>query len=140
MDTVDRQEDSQVGNNVEWADCDEEQPENRVNSKYRLRYTQLQRMIIVVTAAVLQGTRVSSGDSSESGSGSGGGGNGNGNANGTGTGREREREWERERDRQRTFRQRRTASDERVGQGDGQRQTDVSNRETDSVRRTCRTR
>ena len=47
MDTVGRQEDSQVGNNVEWADCDEEQPENRVNSNYRLRYTQLQWMIIV---------------------------------------------------------------------------------------------
>jgi len=66
-----------------------------------------------VTAAVLQGTRVSSGDASGSGSGSGGGGNGNGNRNGTGsgtgTGRERERERERE-------------------------------TETDSVRRTCRTR
>ena len=30
-------------------------------------------------------------------------------------------------------------SDRRVEQGDGQRQKDVSNRETDSVRRTCRT-
>jgi len=34
---------------------------------------------------------------------------------------------------------RRTASDERVEQGDGQHQMDVSNRETDSVRRTCPT-
>jgi len=98
-----------------------------------------------VTAAVLQGTRVSSSDATRAGAEAG-----------------REREWERERnrerergrERQRTFptatgtgtdsvkrtcRQRRTASDGRVGQGDGQHQTDVLNRETDSVRRTCRT-
>ena len=87
-----------------------------------------------VTAAVLQGTRVSSGDASGSGSGSGGG---------TGTGMEREREWEREREREGNGngngRQRRTASDGRVGeerttsdgrvgQRDGQRRTDVSDR------------
>ena len=102
-----------------------------------------------VTAAVLQGTRVSSSDAVRA---------------GAEAGREREWEWEwereqeweweRQQERQQTFpvakgtgtdsvkwmcQQRRTASDGRVGQGDGQRQTDVSNRETDNVGWTCRT-
>jgi len=85
-----------------------------------------------VMAAVLQGTRVSSSDAARVGAEAG---------RKLESEREREWEWEREREqeRQRTFRQRRTASDGRVGQGDGQCQTDVSNRETDSVRRTCQT-
>jgi len=41
MDAVDG-EDSQVGNNVEWANCDEEQAENQVTPKYHPRYSQLQ--------------------------------------------------------------------------------------------------
>ena len=68
--------------------------------------------------------------------------------------REQERERERRQERQRTFptamgtgtdsvkqtcQQRQTASDGRVAQGDGQCQTEVLNRETDSVRQTCRT-
>jgi NACalpha-BTF3-like transcription factor len=47
MDAVDGQEDSQVGNNMKWADCDEEQHENKVTPKYHLQYSQLQWMIIV---------------------------------------------------------------------------------------------
>jgi len=82
----------------------------------------------VVTAAVLQGTRVSSSDAARAGA-----------EAGRKREREREREREQEQERQRTFRQRWTASDGRVGQGDRQRKTDVSNRETDSVRRTCQT-
>ena len=100
-----------------------------------------------VTVAVLQGTRVSSSDAARAGA-----------KVGREREREQEREWERERERQRerqwtfptatgtgtdsvkrTCRQRRTASDGRVGQGDGQRQMDVSNRDMDSIRWTCRT-
>ena len=74
----------------------------------------LKEMKESVTAAVLQGTRVSSGDASGSGSRSGGG---------TGTGTGMEREWEREREQEwegngngnGNGRQRRTASDGRVG-------------------------
>jgi len=111
---------------------------------------------LIVMAAVLQGTQVSSGDASGSGSGSAGG-------KGTGTGMERERkpEWEGNGNGNGNGRQRWTASDGRVGQErttsdgpvgqrdgqrrtdvldrNGQRQTDVSNRETNSVGQTCRT-
>jgi len=103
-----------------------------------------------ITAAILQGTRVSSGDASKSGSGSRRG------ETGTGTGMEWEWEWEREREgngngnRNGNGRQRLTASDGCVGQREGQHQTDVSDkngqgqtdvsdRETDSIRRICRT-
>jgi len=87
-------------------------------------------MIGSVTAAVLQGTRVSSSDASESGSGA-----GTGTGMGTGTDVSNE-----DGDNVgRTCRQGRTASNGRVEQRDGQRQTDVSDRDTDSVRRTCPT-
>ena len=106
---------------------------------------------------------------SGSGGGGNGKGNGNGMRMGTGTGSERERERKRELEREtetnsvrwtyrtrtdnvrRTCRKgRRRASDGRVGPRDAQRRTDVSdkngqcqtevlNRETDSVGRTCRT-
>jgi len=100
-----------------------------------------------VTAAVLQGTRVSSSDAARAGTGTGMGtgtgtgtstdvSNGNGNRNG-----QYQMDLSTETDSvRRTCRTGRlTASEERVEQGDGQRQTDVSNRETDSIRRTCRT-
>ena len=87
-------------------------------------------MIGSVTAAVVQGTRVSSSDASESGSGA-----GTGTGMGTGTDVSNE-----DGDNVgRTCRQGWTASNGRVEQRDGQRQTDVSDRETDSVRRTCLT-
>ena len=100
------------------------------------------RNALSVTAAVLQGTRVSSSDESESRSGA---------ETRTGTVTERERETVMDSIRRmcRTetdnFRwtcqtERRTESNGHVEHRDGKLQTVVSNREADSVRRTCRTR
>ena len=66
-------------------------------------------------------------------------GTGTGTGMGTGTGRSTDVSTEMDSVRRTCRTGRRTVSGGLVEQGDGQRQTDVSNRETDSVRRTCRT-
>lgn len=47
MDVVGGEDGMQVGNNTEWANSEEEHPDNQVTPKYHVRYSQLQWMIIV---------------------------------------------------------------------------------------------
>jgi len=89
-------------------------------------------MQLGVTAAVLQGTRVSSSDASESGSRS-----VVGPGMGTGTGTSTEWEWEREWERQPMFPTGTGITSDGHVDRNGQRQMDVSNRETASIRQTC---